>query len=87
MDPAYRTRGTAHHSQAKTGALATAPGGGPGAPLPPGQHPPPGAPPAPQSPPPVDPAKLAELNAQIEAMRVALERLQQQLNELGIPGR
>ncbi|WP_431952084.1 UPF0182 family protein [Nocardia lijiangensis] len=73
---------------AETGRLATPPGGGPGAPPPPSQQPPPAAAaPPPQSPPPVDPAKLAELNAQIEAMREALERLQQQLNELGIPGR
>ncbi|MEV6386718.1 UPF0182 family protein [Nocardia xishanensis] len=73
-----------------TGRLATAPGGGPGAPLPPGQHPSPAPSPAPAPPqgtPPVDQAKIAELNAQIDAMREALNRLQQQLNELGIPGR
>ncbi|SNY77253.1 hypothetical protein SAMN04244553_0959 [Nocardia amikacinitolerans] len=73
----------------ETGRLATAPGGGPAAPPPPGQQPLPAPPPQAQAqaPPPVDQAKIAELNAQIDAMREALDRLQQQLNELGIPGR
>ncbi|MGV9541828.1 UPF0182 family protein [Nocardia beijingensis] len=71
-----------------TGRLATPPGGGPGAPLPPGQQP--AAPPAAQPPaqaPPVDQAKIAELNAQIDAIRAALERLQKQLGELDRNGR
>ncbi|WP_039801483.1 UPF0182 family protein [Nocardia araoensis] len=71
-----------------TGRLATPPGGGPGAPLPPGQQPaaPPVAPPQAQ-PPPVDQAKIAELNAQIDQIRAALERLQKQLGELERNGR
>ncbi|MGW5379448.1 UPF0182 family protein [Nocardia sp. NPDC003999] len=72
-----------------TGRLATPPGGGPGAPLPPGQQP--AAPPpvaSPQAqPPPVDQAKIAELNAQIDQIRAALERLQKQLGELERNGR
>ncbi|NNH70556.1 COG1615 family transporter [Nocardia uniformis] len=71
-----------------TGGLATAPGGSPAAPPPPGQ-PPPGQQPVPpptQSPPAVDHTKIAELNAQIETIRAALERLQQQLNDLDRPG-
>ncbi|MBF6191842.1 UPF0182 family protein [Nocardia sp. CDC186] len=73
---------------AATGRLATPPGGGPGAPLPPGQQP--TAPPAAQPPaqaPPVDQAKIAELNAQIDEIRAALERLQKQLSELDRTGR
>ncbi|MGI5216699.1 UPF0182 family protein [Nocardia sp. CA-290969] len=72
---------------ADTGNLATAPGGGPGAPPPPGR-PPPGppaqqAPPPDQAPPPLDEATIAELNAQIAAIRAALDRIQQQLNRPG----
>ncbi|MBL1080069.1 UPF0182 family protein [Nocardia sp. 2] len=66
-----------------TGKLATAPGGGPDTPPPPAS--PPSVPPA-ESPTTVDTAKIAELNAQIEAIRTALERLQRQLNELTGPG-
>ncbi|WP_330253569.1 UPF0182 family protein [Nocardia sp. NBC_00565] len=74
---------------ANTGRLATAPGGGPAAPPPPGQQPasPPPAPPPGESPQAVDQAKIAELNAQIEAIRAALDRLQQQLNDLERPRR
>ncbi|MFD0363050.1 UPF0182 family protein [Nocardia sp. GCM10030253] len=71
---------------AGTGRLATAPGGGPAAPPPPDQHPVPPPLPA-ESPPTVDQAKIAELNAQIDAIRAALERLQQQLKDLERPGR
>ncbi|MEU2037020.1 UPF0182 family protein [Nocardia niwae] len=71
-----------------TGRFATPPGGGPGAPLPPGQQPaaPPAAQPPAQAAPP-DRAKIAELNAQIDEIRAALERLQKQLNELERNGR
>ncbi|WP_063129642.1 UPF0182 family protein [Nocardia fusca] len=66
-----------------TGNLATAPGGSPAAP-PPGRPPPappvPGTPLPEQAPPPLDEATIAELNAQIEAIRDALDRIQQQLN-------
>jgi uncharacterized membrane protein (UPF0182 family) len=76
---------------ANTGRLATAPGGGPAALPPPGQQPasssPPPAPPPAESPQAVDQAKIAELNAQIEAVRAALDRLQQQLNDLERPPR
>ncbi|MGK8523929.1 UPF0182 family protein [Nocardia asteroides] len=72
-----------------TGRLATPPGGGPGAPLPPGQQPAPqqAPPPQAQAPSPQDQAKIAELNAQIDEIRAALERLQKQLNELDRNGR
>ncbi|MBF6168769.1 UPF0182 family protein [Streptomyces gardneri] len=72
-----------------TGRLATPPGGGPGAPLPPGQQPAPQPSPQPsaQPPPPADQAKIAELNAQIDEIRAALERLQKQLNDLDRNGR
>ncbi|MFD4405443.1 UPF0182 family protein [Nocardia sp. NPDC058499] len=68
---------------AETGNLATAPGGSPAAPPPPGR--PPSAPPPPpeQAPPPLDEATITELNAQIEAIRDALDRIQQQLNGPG----
>lgn len=74
---------------ADTGRLATAPGGGPAVPPPPGQQPasPPPAPPPAESPQAVDQAKIAELNAQIEAIRAALDRLQQQLKDLERPPR
>ncbi|MEU4345060.1 UPF0182 family protein [Nocardia sp. NPDC023852] len=75
---------------AGTGRLATAPGGGPAAPPPPGQQsvsPAPAAPPPAESLPGVDQAKIAELNAQMNAIRAALDRLQQQLNDLNRPGR
>ncbi|WP_280252721.1 UPF0182 family protein [Nocardia abscessus] len=76
-----------------TGRLATPPGGGPGVPLPPGQQP---TGPQPTGPQPAQPpteagrqdqAKIAELNAQIDEIRAALERLQKQLNELDRNGR
>lgn len=72
-----------------TGRLATPPGGGPGAPLPPGQQPvaPPSGQPQAQGPPPVDQAKIADLNRQIDEIRAALERLQKQLSELDRNGR
>ncbi|MGQ4599744.1 UPF0182 family protein [Nocardia sp. R6R-6] len=72
-----------------TGRLATAPGGGPGAPPPPGQQPlpPPVAAPPAVAPPAVDQARIAELNAQIDAIRAALDRLQQQLADLERSGR
>ncbi|MEV0298713.1 UPF0182 family protein [Nocardia sp. NPDC050710] len=71
-----------------TGRIATAPGGGPATPVPSGEQPsvlPPPALPSP-TPPALDQAKIDELNAQINAMREALERLQEQVNELGRPG-
>ncbi|MEV6325820.1 UPF0182 family protein [Nocardia sp. NPDC051787] len=73
-----------------TGQLATAPGTGPSAPPAPGQQPPsppPAALPPAQSPPSVDQAKIAELNAQIDAIRAALDRLQQELEDLERSGR
>ncbi|MGK8558089.1 UPF0182 family protein [Nocardia gipuzkoensis] len=73
-----------------TGQLATAPGTGPSAPPSPGQQPPsppPAALPPAQSPSAVDQAKIAELNAQIDAIRAALDRLQQQLKDLERSGR
>ncbi|WP_028479876.1 UPF0182 family protein [Nocardia sp. CNY236] len=73
---------------AETGALATPPGGGPGAPPPPGQRPPPGTPSAPSdSAPVVDSATIAELNAQIDAIRSALDRIQERVNDLDHGGR
>ncbi|WP_454198598.1 UPF0182 family protein [Nocardia sp. Marseille-Q1738] len=73
-----------------TGQLATAPGTGPSPPPSPGQQPPsppPAAVPPAQSPPAVDQAKIAELNAQIDAIRAALDRLQQELKDLERSGR
>ncbi|WP_459549608.1 UPF0182 family protein [Nocardia sp. X0981] len=70
---------------ADTGNLATAPGGSPAAPPPPGR-PLPGPPPPEQAPPPLDEATIAELNAQIAAIRAALDRMQQQLNGAEGPG-
>ncbi|MBC7305281.1 MAG: UPF0182 family protein, partial [Nocardia sp.] len=68
-----------------TGNLATAPGGGPAVPPPPGRAPvPPGqTPPAPL---PLDEAAIAELEAELESARGALDRLEQQLNEILRPG-
>jgi hypothetical protein len=68
---------------AETGNPATAPGGSPAAPPPPGRPP---VPPPQQAPLPVDEATIAELNAQIEAIRTAPERIQQHLNGLEPPG-
>ncbi|WP_370010184.1 UPF0182 family protein [Nocardia cyriacigeorgica] len=71
----------------ETGNLATAPGGGPGAPPPPGRPRP--APPSGPVPPQiqgVDEATIAELNAQIDAIRDALDRIQQQVEGLPRPG-
>ncbi|MFC4127685.1 UPF0182 family protein [Nocardia rhizosphaerae] len=71
----------------ETGNMATAPGGGPGAPPPPGQsRPAPGEPQAQTEPPVVDDAAIARLQAELEAARAALERLQQQLDILRPPG-
>lgn len=72
---------------ADTGRLATAPGDGPAPAPPPGRQPASPPPPPAESPPAVDQAKIAELNAQIDAIRAALERLQQELNDLERPGR
>ncbi|MFE7799276.1 UPF0182 family protein [Nocardia sp. NPDC057440] len=72
---------------AGTGRLATAPGDGPAPAPPPGRQPVSPPPPPAPSPQAVDQAKIAELNAQIDAIRAALERLQQELNDLERPGR
>ncbi|MEV0336485.1 UPF0182 family protein [Nocardia sp. NPDC050717] len=70
----------------ETGDMATAPGGGPGAPPPPGRPlPAPGEQPGPPVPPLVDDAAIARLQAELEAARAALERLQQQLDGLRPP--
>ncbi|WP_280486850.1 hypothetical protein [Nocardia cyriacigeorgica] len=65
---------------------APAGGGPPAAPPPPGR-PRPAPPPGPPVPAPaVDAATIAELNAQIEAIRDALDRIQQQVEGLPRPG-
>ncbi|WP_280347299.1 UPF0182 family protein [Nocardia neocaledoniensis] len=70
----------------ETGDLATAPGGGPGAPPPPGRPlPAPGEQPGTSVPPLVDDAAIARLQAELEAARAALERLRQQLDVLRPP--
>lgn len=68
----------------ETGNMATAPGGGPGAPPPPGRPvaPPPGQPQTSPVGPQVDEAAIARLEAELEAARAALERLEQQLGEI-----
>ncbi|MET9216362.1 MULTISPECIES: UPF0182 family protein [unclassified Nocardia] len=71
-----------------TGDLATAPGGGPGAPPPPGRRPPAQAPPPPSATEaPLDEEAIARIEAELEAARAALERLEQQLGILRGPGR
>ncbi|WP_327094408.1 UPF0182 family protein [Nocardia vinacea] len=70
-----------------TGRAATAPGGSPAAPPPQSEPPPVPIPVPPATTPPLDQAKIDELNAQIEAVREALERLQNQVDQLGRPGR
>ncbi|MFR9752509.1 UPF0182 family protein [Nocardia sp. 004] len=73
-----------------TGRLATPPGGGPAAPPPPGKQPVSPAPTAPgpaESPSAVDQATIDELNAQIDAIRAALDKIQQQVNGLDGPDR
>ncbi|WP_336085262.1 UPF0182 family protein [Nocardia sp. SSK8] len=64
-----------------TGNLATAPGGTPAAPPPPGTQR--GEPPTPGSTPsPLDEATITRLEAELDAARAALDRLEQQLDEI-----